>query len=69
MSAADNEAIVRRYFSEAFEKANSDVIDELFDADYVNHGSIPGHPVQDREGVKRVEQATRKALPRHPVSA
>jgi steroid delta-isomerase-like uncharacterized protein len=63
MSAEDNEAIVRRYFEEAFNNGNLVVIDELFAPDYVNHGSIPGQPVQDREGMKRVEQATRAALP------
>lgn len=61
--AEENEAIVRRYFEEAFNQGNLAVIDELFAPGYVNHGSIPGQPVQDREGMKRVEQATRAALP------
>jgi steroid delta-isomerase-like uncharacterized protein len=63
MPAGENEAIVRRYVEEAFNRGNLGVIDELFAADYVNHGSIPGQPVQDREGMKRVERATRAALP------
>ena len=63
MSAAENEALVRRYFEEAFNRGNLAIIDELFAPDYVNHGSIPGVPVQDRAGMKQVEQATRAALP------
>ncbi len=63
VSAEENEAIVRRYVEEAFNQGNLAVIDELFAPDYVNHGSIPGQPVQDREGMKRVEQVTRAALP------
>ena len=63
MTAEANEAVVRRYFEEAFNRGNLAVIDELFTPDYVNHGSIPGQPVQDREGMKRVERATREVLP------
>ena len=63
MSADENEAIVRRYVEEAFNQGHLAVIDELFAPGYVNHGSIPGQPVQDRDGMKRVEQVTRAALP------
>ena len=63
VSAEENEAIVRRYVEEAWNKGNDAVVNELFAPDYVNHGSIPGQPVQDREGMKRVERATRAALP------
>ena len=63
VTAEANEAVVRRYVEEAFNRGNLAVINELFAPDYVNHGSIPGQPVQDREGMKRVERATREALP------
>ncbi len=63
MSVEENEAIVRRYVEEAFNQGNLTVIDELFAPAHINHGSIPGQPVQDREGMKRVEHATREALP------
>ena len=63
MSAEGNEAIVRHYFKEAFNGGNPDAVDALLAPDHVNHGSIPGHPVQDRDGSKRVERATRAALP------
>jgi steroid delta-isomerase-like uncharacterized protein len=63
MSTEENKAIVRRYFEEAWGKGNLDVMDELMDPDYVNHGSVPGHPVTDREDMKRVEEATRQAFP------
>jgi steroid delta-isomerase-like uncharacterized protein len=63
MSAEENKAIVRRYFVEAWGKGNLDVTDELMAPDYVNHGSVPGHPVTDREDMKRIEEATRQAFP------
>ena len=63
MSTEENKAIVRRYFEEAWGKGNLDVMDELMAPDYVNHGSVPGHPVTDREGMKRIEVATRQAFP------
>ena len=63
MSAEENKAIVRRYVEEVFNQGHIHVIDELFASDYVNHGSIPGNPVQDREGMKQVEIATHAALP------
>jgi steroid delta-isomerase-like uncharacterized protein len=63
MSAEENKAIVRRYFEEAWGKGNLDVMDELMASDYVNHGSVPGHPVTDREDMKRIEEATRQAFP------
>ena len=59
----ENKAIIQRYVEEAFNQGNLDVIDELVAPDYVNHGSIPGLPAQDREDLKRVERATRAALP------
>jgi steroid delta-isomerase-like uncharacterized protein len=63
MSAEENKAIVRRYFEEAWGKGNLDVMDELMAPDFVNHGSVPGHPVTDREDMKRIEEATRQAFP------
>lgn len=39
------------------------MIDKLISPDYVNHGSIPGHPATDREDMKRIELATRAAFP------
>ena len=63
MSAEENKAIVRRYFEEAWGKGNLDVMDELMAPDFVNHGSVPGHPVTDREDMKRIEEVTRQAFP------
>lgn len=63
LSAEENKALVRRYFEEVFNQGHVDLMDELLAPDYVNHGSIPGHPVQDREGIKQVEMASRAALP------
>jgi steroid delta-isomerase-like uncharacterized protein len=63
MSPEENKAIVRRYFEEAWGKGNLDVMDDLLAHDYVNYGSVPGHPVNDREDMKRIELATRQAFP------
>ena len=63
MATAQSRALVERYFEEVFNQGNVDLVDELLAADYINHGSIPGHPVQDREGTKRIEMESRAAFP------
>jgi steroid delta-isomerase-like uncharacterized protein len=63
MSAEENKALVRRYFDEVWNKNNLDVIDEVIAPDYINHGSIPGHPTATREDAKKIEAQGRTAFP------
>lgn len=63
MSTEENKAVVRRYFDEVWNKNNLDVIDEVVAPDYVNHGSIPGHPTSTREDMKKIEAQGRAAFP------
>ncbi|HZY40641.1 MAG TPA: ester cyclase [Anaerolineae bacterium] len=44
MSTQNNIALVRRWTEEVINKGNLALIDELFDADYVNHATPPGWP-------------------------
>ena len=48
---ADSPALVRRMFDEVINGGNLDLIDELFDADYVDHG-----PLGDMTGVAAFKQ-------------
>ena len=41
MSAQQNEALVRRYFEEAWNKGNLAAVDEFMAADYVDHTPPP----------------------------
>ena len=54
MSAEKKLAIGRRYSEETFNRGNLALMDELFVPNYVNHGSIPGQPMQDRDRMQRV---------------
>jgi steroid delta-isomerase-like uncharacterized protein len=51
MSAEENMRIVRQIYEEVFDKHNLDVLDELYDAEFVYHS--PGRPDLGREGLKQ----------------
>lgn len=53
MSIEENKAIVRRWNEELHNKGNVDIVDELADANYINHADG-----SDREGFKRYWLAT-----------
>src|SRR5205809_2652518 len=52
MSAEENKAIIRRLYEEGYNQRRTDIIDELYAADYVNHSPLPGE-APDRAGTKR----------------
>jgi hypothetical protein len=41
LSAQEHEALVRRYFEEAWNKGNLAAVDEFMAADYVDHTASP----------------------------
>src|SRR5262245_25737595 len=63
MSAADNKALVRRFYEEAWDRGDLEVCDELFAQDYVRHDLRPGTPAPGPEGQKRIAAEFRAAFP------
>src|SRR5215211_7156262 len=62
VSAEDNKALVRRFVDEVQSGGNTDLIDEICSAEFVNHSASPGLPA-DREGIKSVTPMFRRAFP------
>jgi steroid delta-isomerase-like uncharacterized protein len=62
VSAEENKAIMRRYFS-VFEQGNIDLLDELLAPDYVNHTPATPDLPTGPEGVKGVVSMFRSAMP------
>ncbi len=61
MTAETNKAIVHRYVEEGYNAGNMAVLDELFDADFVNHD--PAQPaVRDLQGLKQLIMAHHAAF-------
>ena len=58
MSTEQNKAVVRRFIEGSLNAMNSDLVDELFAPDYVNH-NVPG----GREGFKQFFAMVRSAYP------
>jgi len=57
-----NKAVYRRMVEEVVNKGNFDVVEELFDPSYVDHGAPPGMP-EGLEGVKWIFGAFRAGFP------
>ncbi len=62
VSAEDNKALVRRFVDEVQSKGNTDLIDEICSAEFVNHSAPPGIP-PDCEGIKILTAMFRGAFP------
>jgi predicted ester cyclase len=62
VSTEENKALVRRFVDEVQSKGNTDLIDEICSAEFVNHSTPPGLP-PDREGIKIVTAMFRAAFP------
>jgi steroid delta-isomerase-like uncharacterized protein len=59
---ADTKALTQRFYSEVFNKGDLDVLDELVDDGFVEHGEFPGIP-PGKEGLKAFVTTTRAAFP------
>ena len=53
MSTGPNKAIVRRYFEEAIDKRNLDVLDEIVTADCIIHRPEASEPIRGLEAFRR----------------
>ena len=62
MSAADNRALIQRFYDEGWNANNLDVYDELVTEDFVDHQAIPGL-APGREGFKALNAMFRAAFP------
>ena len=62
MGAAENEALIRRFYDEGWNANDLDVYDELVTEDFVDHQAIPGM-APGREGFKGLNAMFRSAFP------
>jgi steroid delta-isomerase-like uncharacterized protein len=63
MSAESNKALSRRLLEEAFNAGNTNVVDELAAADFVNHDSALPEPTVGPDAAKTSIQGYRAAFP------
>jgi steroid delta-isomerase-like uncharacterized protein len=63
VSAAENKALVRRFYEEVWDRGNFDVCDEVFAADYVRHDLRATEALPGPEGQKRIAADFRRAFP------
>jgi steroid delta-isomerase-like uncharacterized protein len=63
MAAAENKALVKRFYEEVWDNGNLDVCDEVFAQDYVRHDLRPSEPAPGPEGQKQIAADFRSAFP------
>jgi steroid delta-isomerase-like uncharacterized protein len=63
MPAAENKALVRRFYEEVWDKGNLEVCDEVFADDYLRHDLRPTEPAPGPEGQKQIAADFRSAFP------
>jgi steroid delta-isomerase-like uncharacterized protein len=61
--AAENKALVRRFYEEVWDKGKLDVCDEVFAHDYVRHDLRATEALPGPEGQKRIAADFRRAFP------
>ena len=63
MSVEDNKALTRRFFDEAVNAGNLDLLDELVSPDFVEHEGFPGLPTSGPEAPKAALGMFRASFP------
>lgn len=63
MPSEENKAVVRRFIEDVFAGGNLDLVDEIFDADYVLHDPSVPDEVRGPEGIRRYVSMYRSAYP------
>jgi len=63
MATEDNKALVRKMVEEVFNRGNMNQVDMFLAPDFVEHEELPLGMPRNREGVKLLTAAFRKALP------
>ena len=69
MSVEANKALTQRFFDEAINAGNLDLIDELVSADFVEHEGFPGLPTTGPEAPKAALGMFRESFPDLVMSA
>lgn len=59
----ENEKIIRRYFDEAWNQGKLEVLDEIIDANYINHSPGLPNPLPGPNGLKPIIAAIRTGFP------
>lgn len=57
-----NEKLIIRYFEEAWNAGNLDVLDEIIASDYINHSPGAPNPLPGPEGLKPIVAGIRKGF-------
>ena len=63
MPAVSNEALLRRFYDEAFSKGNVRIVDELTDRNFVEHEPLPPGLKPGIEGLKQLIMGLRAGFP------
>ena len=63
MPPAENKALVRRFYEEAWDQGQLGVIDELFAENYLRHDLRPTQPAPGPEGMRQITADFRAAFP------
>ena len=63
MGAAENKALIRRFYEEVLGRGNLDVADEVFAVDYERHDLRPTEAIPGPAGQKKIAADFRKAFP------
>lgn len=58
-----NKRLITRYFEEAWNNGNLDVLDEIIALDYINHSPGIQNPLPGAIGLKPIIEGIRKAFP------
>jgi len=58
-----NKAVLNRFWTEVWDQGDLDVVDEIFDSNFVDHGLAPGLSKQGPEGAKEAVLQFRTAMP------
>ena len=62
MTLEENKGVVRRFIEEIQNEGRTELIEEIFAPDFVDHNPLPSFP-PDRDGTKRMFLYVRKSFP------
>lgn len=63
MKIEKNKILIERYFEEVWNQGKLEVLDEIIDADYINHSPGMPNPERGPQGLKPIVAGIRKAFP------
>jgi hypothetical protein len=63
MNVESNKVVVRLFYDEAWDQGRLDIIDELFDDDYVRRDLRPADPRSGPAGMRKLTEDFRAAFP------